>query len=239
MVTACKSFSHHCYSLAYVCWFIRSNINCNWVPCQSESHSSTGPTSIWSWWGSVIILRSLSFNWTAIAALLGVSRMTVYRWRRELCLFHDRMVVPDDMQLRELVVEIHEQSPDVGETVMQGQLRSMGYRVIRQRMHNAIRSTDPLNVALRTPRGAIERRPYSVAGPNSLWQFSKWYVGLGLIITQWPIMDFTVMIIDMNWFPALIIWVIPDVFSFHALTQWTSYICIYGSDGYSFDVHNL
>lgn len=89
------------------------------------------------------------------------------------------MVVPDDVQLRELVVEIHEQFPDVGETLMQGHLRSMGYRVARQHMRNAIRSTDPLNVALRTPRGAIERRPYSVAGPNSLWHIGK----LSFIIT--------------------------------------------------------
>ena len=40
-------------------------------------------------------------------------------------------------------------------------------------MRACSRSVDPLGSALRWPTGATRRRPYSVAGPNTLW-----YIGM-------------------------------------------------------------
>lgn len=58
--------------------------------------------------------------------------------------------------------------PDIGERMMQGTLRSRGTVVPRRRVREVIHRIDPINVLLRwQPR--IQRKPYSVPGPNSLW----------------------------------------------------------------------
>ena len=75
----------------------------------------------------------------------------------------------DDAELQKLVVQIHSESPSLGESMMCGRLRASGYKVSRERIRNVMRSTDPLGAALRWPGGATKRRPYSVSGPNSLW----------------------------------------------------------------------
>ncbi len=118
-------------------------------------------------------LRSLSFSWTEIASLLHVSRMTVYRRRRELGLLDEPVAVPTDRQLGEIVREIRLEAPALGQSLMLGRLRAMGYRVTRQRIREAMRSQDPLNTALRMPGGLTARRQYAVAGPNSLWHIGK------------------------------------------------------------------
>ena len=92
-------------------------------------------------------LRSLSFSWTEIAHLLGVSRMTVYRRRVEYGLMEE---------------------PELGETMAAGRLRSLGYRVPRQQLREGLRRIDPLSAALRWST-KILRRPYTVSGPNCLW----------------------------------------------------------------------
>lgn len=52
---------------------------------------------------------------------------------------------------------------------MRGTLRARGIRVIRECVHTLLRTIDPISSALRWPTGATKHRPYSVAGPNSLW----------------------------------------------------------------------
>ena len=42
-------------------------------------------------------------------------------------------------------------------------------KVTRERIRSTLRLLDPLGSALRWPSGLTRRRPYSVAGPNSLW----------------------------------------------------------------------
>lgn len=74
-----------------------------------------------------------------------------------------------DSDLKQKVLEIKRTLPEVGESIILGQLRSMGYKVTRWRVRETLRSTDPVNVALRWPGGATARRQYSVPGPNSLW----------------------------------------------------------------------
>ena len=56
-----------------------------------------------------------------------------------------------------------------GVSMTWGSLRAKGVKVTRL----ALRTIDPIGVALRWPAGATRRQPYSVAGPNSLWHIGK------------------------------------------------------------------
>ena len=122
-------------------------------------------------------LHSLCFTWSEIAQLLGVSRMTVYRRREEYGMLDEPVASISDSDLREKVLEIKKTLPEVGESIILGQLRSMGYKVTRWRVRDTLRSTDPVNVALRWPGGATARRQYSVPGPNSLW-----HIGIQVLV---------------------------------------------------------
>lgn len=118
-------------------------------------------------------LASLSFTWTEIASLLNVSRMTIYRRRREYGLLNIPTTNITDDELQAIIHQMHSQLPEMGESIVWGRLRSMGYIVTRQRVRRAIRSTDPMSVALRWRGGLVYRRTYSVPGPNSLWHIGK------------------------------------------------------------------
>ena len=65
--------------------------------------------------------------------------------------------------LTSFISEVRITTPYVGESLVSGRLRSLGYRVSRERVRQALRSTDPLSSALRWPG----------AGPNSLWHIGK------------------------------------------------------------------
>lgn len=118
-------------------------------------------------------LSSMSFSWSHIATLLGVSRMTVYRRRVEFgLLFNPEACISSD----ELISVVHSmrcEQPEVGETLVWGRLRSLGYQVTRERVRHALRQSDPLSSALRWRGNLTRRRPYSVPGPNSLWHIGK------------------------------------------------------------------
>ena len=73
-----------------------------------------------------------------------------------------------DSDLDELVQEIKVDFPNSGESLLAGIISSRGYRISRQRLRDCIHRTDMLNTALRWGN-LIQRRPYSVPGPNSLW----------------------------------------------------------------------
>ena len=113
-------------------------------------------------------LSSLNFTWTEISSILGVSRMTVYRRRQEFGLLEvGERISNGDLHL--LLREMRTNHPDMGEVMVLGRIRAMGFTVSRVRVRQGIRETDPLNVALRGLLGSTARRPYSVPGPNSLW----------------------------------------------------------------------
>ncbi len=117
-------------------------------------------------------LSSMSFTWTDIASLLGVSRMTVYRRRVEYGMLRQGRelgVVRLNTILREMRVDF----PDMGEVMVLGRLRALRYHVSRNQVRRGIRSTDPLNTALQGRIGPTHRRPYSVPGSNSLWHIGK------------------------------------------------------------------
>ena len=119
-------------------------------------------------------LRSLSFSWTAIADMLMVSRMTVYRRRVEFGLLVEPQSSITDQELIRIVRHLSVQHPQVGQSFIWGRLRSLGYRVTRERVRQAIRICDPLNSALRWQGISTSRRPYSVPGPNSLWHIGMY-----------------------------------------------------------------
>ena len=114
-------------------------------------------------------LRSLSYTWSQISSLLGVSCMTIYRRREEFGMLDEQTTELSDSELIALIEELRQELPYIGRVMVMRILRSRGYQVSRERVRECIRLTDPLNTALRwrgTPR---HRRPYSVPGPNSLW----------------------------------------------------------------------
>ena len=122
----------------------------------------------------LLYLRSLNFSWTNIADILGVSRATIFRRRRELGLQESDIMRPmDDVELRMFVGQVREEFPNIGESLVIARLHSVGYHVPRARVRSAIRITDPINTALRWRGISTIRRPYSVAGPNSLWHIGN------------------------------------------------------------------
>ena len=74
-----------------------------------------------------------------------------------------------DEDLKATIAEIQSSMPCVDTSIVIGRIRSMGYTITRERVRQALRQQDPLSSALRWPGVVSPRRPYSVAGPNSLW----------------------------------------------------------------------
>lgn len=113
-------------------------------------------------------LRSLSFTWTDISAMLNISRMTLHRRRTEYGMLVEPARSVTDSQLITIVNQLRRELPDVGQSLLAGRLRAMGLHVTRNRIREVVRRSDPLNTAFRW-HGLTNRRPYSVPGPNSLW----------------------------------------------------------------------
>ena len=118
-------------------------------------------------------LFSLSFSWSGIAMLLGISRMTLFRYRREFNMIDNPQQSLSDNQLRTMITQLRLEMPSIGETMLMGHLRSCGYNITRERLRAAIHATDPINTTLRWKGNLHHRRPYSVPGPNSLWYIGK------------------------------------------------------------------
>ena len=95
------------------------------------------------------------------------------RRRADFGMLEDPSADLSDEDLLAFVSDMRSTTHTVGESLVTGSLRSRGYRVSRERVRQALRSSDPLSSALRWPGGLTHRRPYSVAGPNSLWHIGK------------------------------------------------------------------
>ena len=126
--------------------------------------------------GQLQYLRSLSFSWKGIADILMVSRMTLYRRRVEFGMLDEPSSVITEENLLSVVRQISREHPQVGQSFVLGRLRSLGYRVTRERVRQAVRSCDPLSTALRWRGNPAYRRPYSVPGPNSLWHIGNTFI---------------------------------------------------------------
>ena len=68
---------------------------------------------------------------------------------------------------------IRQNTPYCGVSMMYGSLRARGVKGYKGTGQNLLRSIDPIGSALRWPAGPTKRRPYSVAGPNSLWHIGN------------------------------------------------------------------
>ena len=117
-------------------------------------------------------LRYLSFSWSSISSLLGVSRMTLYRRKKQFGISSTNSSLTDS-ELDERIREIRRELPYSGETIVMGRLRSIQCCIPRKRVRESIRRIDPLNTPLRWGRNRHSRRPYSVPGPNCLWHLGK------------------------------------------------------------------
>ena len=97
--------------------------------------------------------------------------MTIYRRRNEFGITEmDRERQISDDELQNI---LQQEFPAMGQTMVWGHLRSMGYRITRERVRNAMRQNDPIHNALRWQGDLVQRRPYSVPGPNSLWHIGE------------------------------------------------------------------
>ena len=85
-----------------------------------------------------------------------------------------------DEELSEMVRELRQDNPDVVASMAACLLRARGYRVVRARVRDALRNSDPPSAALRWPGGITIRCVYSVAGPNSLWHIGKTFMFCGV-----------------------------------------------------------
>lgn len=118
-------------------------------------------------------LRSMSFSWVQISKLLGVSYMTLYRRRQEYGISNSAGARITDADLRTVLQQLRHELPSLGQTLVWGRVRSMGFEVTRNRIRQVMRQDDPIHTALRWQGEVVQRQPYSVAGPNSLWHIGE------------------------------------------------------------------
>lgn len=71
-----------------------------------------------------------------------------------------------ETELDEIVSNILLRTPDAGEVMIMGAVRSRGLRIQRQRIRDSIRRVDPVSRTLPRP-AAVVRRVYNVPCPNS------------------------------------------------------------------------
>lgn len=87
-------------------------------------------------------LASMSFSWSQIAGMLGVSRNTIYRRHLEYQLDYARENMTDE-ELLSVLLHLRQESPASGEVMVWGTLRAMGFIVKRRRLQQAIREIAP------------------------------------------------------------------------------------------------
>jgi DNA-binding Lrp family transcriptional regulator len=118
----------------------------------------------------IVSLAEHHFTWVQIANLLGISIATLNRRRRELNISNEirRYSTITDNELDILMRRIKHVQPFSGESIIYELLISIGYKIQRQRIRESIHRIDPIGPAVRWSN-FVERQPYKVAGPNSLW----------------------------------------------------------------------
>ena len=90
-----------------------------------------------------------------------------------------------DADLVSLIRQIRMDMPYSGVSMVCGSLRARGFNITREKVRSALRSIDPLASASRWSAEITRRRPYSVAGPNSLWHIGEYYLLFVLLYVIW------------------------------------------------------
>ena len=144
-------------------------LNRDLVTCSTRSTGHRGRPQYLISMEQLEFLRGLYFSWTKIANIVGVSTKTLERRRQALGIMNELgwSEISDD-NLKQVMVEVQRLTPRIGQTRMQGALRSRGLRVQRHRVRYCLKDLDPVGTALRW-RQVIQRRKYHVRFPNSLW----------------------------------------------------------------------
>ena len=96
--------------------------------------------------------------------MLRVSLMTIYRRRREFGMLNTPNGSLTSMELRVLVQRLQAEMPALGQTMVWGRLRSMGFFVTSERVRSVIHDIDPIQTALRWRCDLVRHQPYSVPG---------------------------------------------------------------------------
>lgn len=115
-------------------------------------------------------LRKMGFTWRAISAILNVSERTLRRRRQEFGMpsFRNEFADLSNEEIDQIVAEILTKSPNSGERMVTGSIRSRGLKISREKLRDSINRVDPVSRALRRSTCIIRRR-YNVKGPNCLW----------------------------------------------------------------------
>ena len=109
------------------------------------------------------------FSVRRIAQLLHTSLSTVRRRMHDFGLsVRSTYSIISDAQLDTLVRELQHQYPNCGYRLLKGHLAAMGYRIEESRIRNSHQRVDPIGIMSRW-NCAVQRRTYSVSGPNALW----------------------------------------------------------------------
>ena len=114
--------------------------------------------------------RAHGFTWKQVADMLLASRWTIRRRVVEYGLQETTgFSALSDEQIDFYVKQIIEEHGNlVGCSMVQGFLKSLGFRLQRRRVRASISRVDPHNSRLRWAI-VVSRRAYSVQGPNRLW----------------------------------------------------------------------
>lgn len=109
------------------------------------------------------------FSVPQVAQLLQTSVSTVRRRMTEFGItIRSTYSTIDNEQLDEIVSELQRHYPNCGYRLLKGHLAAMGHRLQESRIRDSLRRVDPVGVMSRWIH-SIQRRRYSVAGPNMLW----------------------------------------------------------------------
>lgn len=114
-------------------------------------------------------LLEQEFTQVEISAMLGCSTRTVHRRIAAFGLSRlTQYSAISDSELDALVEGFVSNFPTAGQKTLAGYLSTLGYRIQRFRIREALYRVDPLGVQQRSRR-LLHRRKYKVPGPNSLW----------------------------------------------------------------------
>ena len=80
-----------------------------------------------------------------------------------------------DSELQSVILQLQSNMPALGQTIVWGGIRSMGFSITRERVRNALCAIHPIDTALRWRGQQVHHQPYCVPGPNSLWHLGKEY----------------------------------------------------------------
>ena len=113
----------------------------------------------------VLSLKELGFSWTKIAQLLGASRKTLLRKKKEFSMSVPKYSEIDDDD--DIIREIIQLYPNASEKMVNGLLLARGVIVQRERVRKSIKKIDPNRSS--SCKRRIYRRSYNVPCPNALW----------------------------------------------------------------------